>query len=87
MKKSCLTITVAVFLSIWINGLQAQTTQTKLNQVELKNQLLGSWKIDYAKDTTGYIDFTSYGTGVDGNMKYVSKGKVVLEVRIIWGYD
>ena len=74
MKKICLTITVAVFLLFCLNGLQAQTTQTKLNQVELINQspVAGSWKYEYGKDTTGYADFTIYGTGLDANGKLVS---------------
>ena len=89
MKKICLTITIAVFLLICLNGLQAQTTQTKLNQVELFNQspLIGSWKYEYGKDTTGYADFTIYGTGIDANGKLVSKGKTVRETRINWAYD
>lgn len=87
MKKFSLTIIFAVFFSVWLNGLVAQTTQAKLNQVELKNQLIGSWKTEYAKDTTGFIDFTTYGNGIDGNMRYVSKGKTVVEMRIFWGYD
>jgi hypothetical protein len=87
MKKIYLTTAIAVFLLFCLNGLQAQTTQAKLNQVELNNQLIGSWKSEYAKDTTGFIDFTTYGTGIDANIRYVSKGKTFMEVRIIWGYD
>lgn len=35
---------------------------------------------EYGKDTTGYADFTAYGTGIDTNTNYVSK------VRPLWGY-
>ena len=89
MKKICLTIQITAFLLICLNGLQAQTTQTKLNQVALINQspLEGSWKYEYGKDTTGYADFTIYGTGLDFNGKIVSKGKTVWEQRINWAYD
>jgi hypothetical protein len=87
MKKFCLTITIAAFLLICLNGLQAQTEQTKLTQVELYNQIIGSWKYEYGKDTTGYTDFTIYGTGIDANGKLVSKGKTVRELRINWAYD
>ncbi len=69
--------------------IHAQTGQTKLNQVELINQspLIGSWKFEYAKDTTGYMDCATYGTGIDANVKYVTKGKTVMEARINWAYD
>ena len=87
MKKICLSITVAVFLLFLLNGVQAQTQQTKLNQVEYINQLIGSWKVELGKDTTVYSDFTTYGTGVDVNMKFVSKGKTFMERRINWAYD
>ena len=89
MKKICLTITIAVFLLFLLNGVQAQTTQTKLNQVELINQspIEGSWKYEYGKDTTGYGDFIIFGTGIDAIGKLVSKGKTVRETRINWAYN
>jgi predicted alpha/beta superfamily hydrolase len=37
MKKSCLNIIVVVFLLLCSKGIEAQTTQTKLNQVSLEN--------------------------------------------------
>jgi hypothetical protein len=90
MNKICLTITITAFLLICLNGLQAQTTQTKLNQVDLINQspIIGSWKFELGKDTTGYMDCTTYGTGIDANVKYVTKGNTpFMEARIIWAYD
>jgi len=87
MKKICLTIKITAFLLICLNGLQAQTTQTKLNHNELINQIVGSWKYEYGKDTTGYYDFTTYGTGLDANGKFVYKGKTISESRLIWAYD
>ena len=87
MKNICLTFTITVFLLFLLNGVQAQTTQTKLNQVELINQIVGSWKYEYGKDTTGYADFTTYGTGIDATIKSVSKGKTIRERRINWAYD
>ena len=87
MKKICLTIQITAFLLICLNGLQAQTEQTKLNYAELNDQLAGSWKYEYGKDTTGYSDFIIYGTGIDAIGKLVSKGKTVRETRINWAYD
>jgi hypothetical protein len=87
MKAFCLTTMMFVFLLLYSNGMQAQTTQTQLNQVECINQLTGSWKCEYGNDTTSYDDFTTYGTGIDVNIKYVTKGKTVMEARINWAYD
>jgi hypothetical protein len=47
MKKISLILTVAVFQLIYINGLQAQTTQTKPNQVELVKKLIGNWQAEW----------------------------------------
>jgi hypothetical protein len=87
MKKFCFTAIIAVFLLVCLNEVQAQTTQTELNQVDCINQLIGSWKCEYGKDTTVYSDYNTYGTGVDVIMKYLSKGKTFMEKRINWAYD
>jgi hypothetical protein len=87
MKIFCFTTMIAVFLLCCSFGIQAQTTQPKLNQVELMKQFLGSWKCDVAKDTICYWDIKSFGTGIEGYFKYVTNGKIVTEGKELWGYD
>jgi hypothetical protein len=87
MKKFCLTAVIAVFLLIFFNGLQAQTTQTKLNQIELSKKFIGSWKCEYAKDTTIFWDGKPFGTGLECYSKTVSKGKIISEGKELYGYD
>jgi hypothetical protein len=87
MKTFCLTTMIAVFLLICSNGIQAQTTQTKLDQVELFKQLLGTWKAEVAKDTSYVHEYTSFGNAIEGNIKIVTKGKVLYSVKQLWGYD
>lgn len=60
---------------------------TELNQIELSKQFIGSWKYDYSKDTTGFIDMKSYGAGIEGYFKNITKGKVIMEGKQLWGYD
>jgi hypothetical protein len=86
MKIFCLTITIAVFLLICLNELQAQTTQTKLNQVELMKQLEGSWTGENAKDTIANWNFKSVGTGEDCDWWIITKGKTIIEGKQLWGY-
>ena len=62
-------------------------TSKELNQIELMKQMAGSWKCETAKDTTQYYDSKSYGTGLECNYKYVTKGKTVMEGKDLWGYD
>jgi hypothetical protein len=59
----------------------------ELNQVELMKQNIGTWKGDVGKDTTAIWDAKSFGTGLEGNMKYVTKGKIVFEGKSLYGYD
>ena len=87
MKKTCLTITIAVFLLLCINGIQAQTTQTKLNQVELMKQLLGTWKSEAFQDSIWTGECKSFGNGLEWSSKTELKGKIVREGRSLMGYD
>jgi len=87
MKTICLTTMIALFLLGVTTGIQAQTTQTKLNQVELMKQFLGIWKCEVAKDTTIVIDITPFGTIIEENFKIVSKDKILDSGKHLWGYD
>lgn len=87
MKTFFLTSMIVVFLVLCTNGIQVQTTQTKLNQVELMKQFVGSWECKIAKDTTCFFNIMPYGTGLECNFKYVTKGKTVMEGKQLWGYD
>jgi hypothetical protein len=62
-------------------------TSKELNQVELIKQLVGSWKCDIGKDTTAFVEYKSYGTGLEGYVKYMTKGKIVMEGKQLWGFD
>ena len=50
-------------------------------------QFIGTWKWEVAKDTTAIFDLKSYGTGIEGYFKYITKGKIVMEGKQLWGYD
>jgi len=87
MKKLCLTTAIAVLLLICSNGVQAQSTQTQLNQLELIKQFIGNWKCELGKDTTLIVEYSLFGTALDGNGKVVTKGKTLDEFKMLWGYD
>jgi len=87
MKKICLTITIAIFLLINLNGLQAQTTQPKLNQVDLLKQLIGFWKSDAYYDTIWTGEYKSFGNGLVCSSSTILKGEIIREVQEFIGYD
>jgi len=61
--------------------------QKDLNQVELHKQFIGTWKTAAGKDTIFYLDIKPYGNSLEGNMKFVTKGKIVSEGKQLWDYD
>jgi hypothetical protein len=75
MKKICLAMTIAVFILISINEIQAQTTQTKLNQAELIQQFLGTWNCDINKDTVEVWECKPYGKIHTTTVSQIIKGK------------
>jgi len=62
-------------------------TSKDLNQVELMKQFLGSWKGEMGKDTTYSGEIKLFGTGMLSNVRFVTKGKTVMEGQTIIGYD
>jgi hypothetical protein len=88
MKKICLTITIAVFLVFCINGIQAQTTQAKLNQVELAKQFLGTWKNVSESGTIQVVEIKCFRNGgFEQYKKDISKEEIISEIKYLWGYD
>ena len=87
MKAFGLTTIIAVFLTICLNRIQAQTAQSELNQVELWKKFSGTWKGQLSKDTFIVYDNKPYGTGMESNIKIVTQGKTVQEGKGLFGYD
>ena len=56
-------------------------------QIELHKQFIGSWKGELAKDTALFWDVKPYGTGMECYFKLLTKGKIVMEGKQLWGYD
>ena len=61
MKKLCLTIIIAVFLLIFLNGVQAQNSEFKLDQLRLAQGFLGTWQQEVNKDTVIISEVQQHG--------------------------
>lgn len=70
-----------------IDKIVPSESSKELNQVELHKQFVGNWKTEEAKDTSVVWNVKSYGTGIDGNFKLVTNGKIIMEGKQLWGYD
>jgi hypothetical protein len=87
MKKLCPFIVIAVLFLLCTNRIEAQTTQVKLNQVELIKQFVGTWKAEMGKDTIFIMEGKSFGKGLEFYWKTDTKGKIISEGKSIMGYD
>ena len=87
MKTFSLTTMSVVFLLCLSVGIQAQTTQTKLNNLELFKQFVGTWKGEMGKDTAFVMEIKSFYNGFESYLKTESKGKIIIEEKTIMGYD
>ena len=82
-----LTTLVCVFLLFNPNGIQAQTTETKLNQVELMKQFIGSWKYEGTDGTSMIFENIPFGDAMTGNTKTITKDTIFDSHKYLWGYD
>jgi hypothetical protein len=87
MKKFCLTAASVVFLLFISNGIQSQSTQTKLNQVELAKQFLGTWQGNTSKDTVTMWEGKPYGNAVITYIYTIINGSKSDEYLSCFGYD
>jgi hypothetical protein len=76
---------IVLFLLFCSNGVKAQTMQTKLNQVELMKQWIGSWRTE---GTYISSEIHSFGIdGLEGFQKTQFKDSIASEHKFIYGYD
>jgi len=87
MKKLCLTTVMVVFVLFVFNGIQGQTTQLKLQQVELAKQFLGTWQATMGKDTVTMWEGKPYGKAVITHIYTVIKGIKSDSYLSCFGYD
>lgn len=86
MKILCLIPMIALFLLFSTKGIQAQITQSKLNQVELMQQFNGTWK-NMDNDTTYIWECKSFGSALEFTIKTETKGKATIDAKSLLGYD
>lgn len=86
MKRSCLIMAVVLFPFLLSNAIQAHEAGAKLNQIELDRQFIGTWKAVKGDETTT-IECRSFYNGVETYFKTEVRGKVVVENKLLLGYD
>ena len=87
MKRNYINLIVAVFLLLNSNGIQAQTTEPKLNQVESLKQFEGQWRYEMKKDSGEYWDAKLLGKALVFTVYSENMGKKNLMYQSSFGLD
>ena len=86
MNTFCKTILIG-FALISTFGLQAQTIDNKLDQVDLMKKFVGRWQCELGKDTVMISDNVAFGTGLICSGQIIANGKILNSVKQLYGYD
>jgi hypothetical protein len=86
MKKNCLTITIAVFLLFFSNGIQGQSAPTQLDEFKLTQRFIGTWQMDVGKDSISLWEVQQYNRAFVGNATHVFSGKESFWFEMIWSF-
>ncbi len=87
MKAFFITIFIAMFISISIKETSAQTTETKLNQVELMKQFIGTWECELGNRTIYRNKSKAFGNGLVTTIQIFTNQEIVDSVKQLFGYD
>ncbi len=62
-------------------------TSEELNQIEIMQQFLGTWKAEYGKDTILIYNARPFGKGSERDWTLSTKGKIITSAKQLYGYD
>jgi hypothetical protein len=75
MKTYGLTTLIVAFLLLCTNGIKAQTTPTKLDQLKLIQDWVGTWQRVIGNDSILALEFQQYGKGFFQDLSLLTNGK------------
>lgn len=87
MKTFYKTFLIAGFILIGTNGIHAQSTENKADQIDLIKKFVGRWKCELGKDTILIGDNIAFGTGLVCNSQVIAYGKIINSMKQLYGYD
>ncbi|MPQ48260.1 hypothetical protein GCQ56_14750 [Marinifilum sp. N1E240] len=87
MKASFKTLLIILLILIGMNKIQAQTTETKLDQVELMKQFIGSWKGEFGDNSVFVCENKQFANGIISTSQITINGEIIESVAQLYGYD
>ena len=87
MKTFCSTTMIVVFLLLCTNGIQAQNTQTKPDQLKLMQRSVGTFQHVISKDSLEVSECQQYGNAFVQNIYLVVNGNKSFSFGIVSVYS
>lgn len=87
MKKSFIPILIVLFILINMNKIRAQTSEIKLDQVELMKQFIGTWKGEFGDNSVFVCENKQFANGIISNSHITTNGRIIESVAQLYGYD
>ncbi len=88
MKKLTKLVLFSLLILFNMNKIQSQTSETKLEQVELMKQFLGVWKAEFGDGSVFTSENKQFGNGMSSNSQIINNnGEVIESVIQLFGYD
>lgn len=70
-----------------MNGIQAQTSETKLDQIELMKQFIGTWEGGFGDNSVFVCENKQFANGMISTSHITTNGEIVESIAQLYGYD
>jgi hypothetical protein len=87
MKISFKTLVIVLIILIDMNSVQAQSTEIKLDQVELMKQFIGTWKGEFGDTSVFICENKKFANGIISNSQVSTNGNIIESYVQLYGYD
>ncbi len=87
MKKITKLVLFSLLILFNMNKIQSQTTNTKLDQVELMKKFIVNWKGEFGDNSIFMSENKQFANGIISNSYITTDGKIIESVVQLFGYD
>jgi len=87
MKKITKLLLFSFLILFNMNKIQAQTSATKLDQVELMKKFIGNWKGEFGDSSVFTSENKPFASGMISMSRITKNGDVIESVAQLFGYD
>ena len=87
MKKIISLVLFSFLILFNMNTIQAQTSATKLDQVELMKKFIGNWKGEFGDNQVFTSENKPFANGMISMSRITKNGEIIESLAQLFGYD